>query len=177
MFTMDSRDECQILPTEPDDLPVIFHFFESSIIYQEKNAYPSWRNYDRDAVIRDMENKRQFKVILNQQIAIVFSIRYDDKIIWREHDHGNSLYLHRIVVNPAFKGQKSFGRILNWSVTHCSERGLSFIRMDTWADNPVLIEYYKSFGFRIVETFTTPDVVELPVHNRNLRLTLLEYPL
>lgn len=47
--------------------------------------------------------------------------------------------------------------------------------MDTWAANPTIIKYYKSFGFEFIENFTTPDNEELPVHNRNLALTLLEY--
>jgi hypothetical protein len=47
--------------------------------------------------------------------------------------------------------------------------------MDTWANNPVIIQYYQSFGFEVVERFTTPDSVELPLHNRNLALALLEY--
>jgi GNAT superfamily N-acetyltransferase len=165
----------QVLHTDIRDLPDIFEMFAHSILYQEKNGYPSWRNYDRSAIIKDIENKHQFKVILDNEIAIVFSIRYDDKIIWRTRDNGESIYLHRIVVNPAFKGQKLFGRILDWALRHCKEKGLTTIRMDTWADNPTIIEYYQRFGFRIIENFTTPDTVELPVHNRNLRLTLLEY--
>jgi hypothetical protein len=47
--------------------------------------------------------------------------------------------------------------------------------MDTWAANPTIVNYYKSFGFSLVEDFLTPDSEELPVHNRNLALTLLEY--
>ena len=47
--------------------------------------------------------------------------------------------------------------------------------MDTWANNSTLIEYYKTFGFNVIENYTTPDSIELPVHNRNLALTLLEY--
>jgi hypothetical protein len=47
--------------------------------------------------------------------------------------------------------------------------------MDTWAANPAIIDYYKSFGFVAVENYTTPNSSELPVHNRNLALTLLEY--
>jgi len=49
--------------------------------------------------------------------------------------------------------------------------------MDTWAANPTIIDYYKSFGFAFIENYTTPNSEELPVHNRNLALTLLEYQL
>jgi GNAT superfamily N-acetyltransferase len=170
-----STNNAAVTPTAADEVSEIFRLFDHSILYQERNGYPSWRNYDRDAVIKDIENRRQFKVMINQRIAIVFSIRYDDKVIWREHDNGESIYLHRIVVNPEFKGQKLFGRILHWAIAKCKEKGLKNVRMDTWADNPKIIQYYKGFGFEVVENYKTPNTAELPVHNRNLALTLLEY--
>jgi ribosomal protein S18 acetylase RimI-like enzyme len=165
----------EVIHTEKSDLEQIFELFEHSINYQEKKGYPVWRNYDKNAIIKDIENKSQYKIVIDSKPAIVFSVRYTDKIIWRELDKGNSIYLHRIVVNPAFKGQKLFGSILDWAIEHSKQKALSNIRMDTWAANPTIINYYTSFGFTIIENYTTPDSEELPVHNRNLALTLLEY--
>ncbi len=165
------------LHTDITDLPLIFELFEHSIQYQEKKGYPVWRNYDKNAIIKDIETGNHYKVVVDSSIAIVFSVRYTDKIIWRDLDTGNSIYLHRIVVNPAFKGQRLFGTILEWAIEHSKQKKLSSIRMDTWAANPTIIEYYKSFGFEFIENFTTPDSEELPIHNRNLALTLLEYKL
>ena len=157
------------------DLEGVYGLFESSVQYQEKHGYPSWKNYDKNAIIKDIENKNQYKVIVGEKTAIVFSVCYLDKVIWRNLEKEDSIYLHRIVVNPEFKGQKLFGAILNWAINHCKLKGLKHIRMDTWAVNPTIIEYYKSFGFVFVENYRTPDTTELPVHNRNLALTLLEY--
>lgn len=165
----------EVKNTEMSDLVLVFTLFEQSINYQEKKGYPVWRNYDRNAIIKDIENKNQYKIVIDSRMAIVFSICHTDKIIWRDFDKGDAVYLHRIVVNPEFKGQKLFGKILDWSISHCQQNKLSSIRMDTWADNPTIIEYYKAFGFSVVENYTTPDSSELPVHNRNLVLTLLEY--
>lgn len=165
----------QVIPTATIDLKQIFAFFEHSIDYQEKRGYPVWRNYDKQAIVNDIENKMQFKVLVDGEMAMVFSIRYNDKVIWRSLDQGDSIYLHRIVVNPTFKGQRLFGTILNWAIEQCRQNGLSNVRMDTWAANPTIINYYKGFGFKFVENYTTPDSIELPVHNRNLALTLLEY--
>jgi ribosomal protein S18 acetylase RimI-like enzyme len=161
--------------TRKEDLPLIFEMFDQSILYQEEKGYPVWRDYDKNAIIKDIENKNQYKVVTDLETAIVFSVAYSDKIIWRHLDQGNSVYLHRIVVNPEFKGQKLFGKILEWAKNHCRQKGLKSIRMDTWADNPTILEYYKTFGFKVIENYTTPDSIELPVHNRNLALTLLEY--
>lgn len=170
-------DQYEVKNTETSDLGLIFELFEQSINYQEKKGYPVWRNYDRNAIIKDIENKNQYKLIIDSKTAIVFSVSYADKIIWRELDKGGSIYLHRIVVNSELKGQKLFGKILEWAISHCKQKGLNYIRMDTWASNPTIIEYYKTFGFNIIENYTTPDSTELPVHNRNLALTLLEYTL
>jgi len=166
-----------ITNTEKSDLPLIFEFFEHSINYQEKHGYPAWKHYDKDVIVKDVENKNQYKIMVESTMAMVFSVRYSDKLIWRELDNGDSIYLHRIVVNPVFKGQKLFGVILNWAKDHVRQKALRSIRMDTWADNPTIINYYKTFGFQFIENYTTPDIPELPVHNRKLPMTLLEYKL
>jgi ribosomal protein S18 acetylase RimI-like enzyme len=66
---------------------------------------------------------------------------------------------------------------LEWVIEHSKQKGFKNIRLDTWSANPIIINYYESFGFTFVENYTTPDSDELPVHNRNLALTLLEYKL
>jgi GNAT superfamily N-acetyltransferase len=168
-------DRYEVRNTETSDVPFIFELFEQSIIYQEKKGYPVWRNYDRKAIINDIEDKNQYKIVIDFKIGIVFSVCYTDKIIWRHYDTGDAMYLHRIVVNPESKGQKLFGKILAWAIGHSKEKGLTRIRMDTWAANPNILEYYRTFGFKVIENYTTTDNDELPVHNRNLDLTLLEY--
>lgn len=168
-------DPHAIINTEVSDLPLVFELFEHSITYQEQRGYPVWKNYDKDAIRKDVEDKNQYKVVIDSAVGIVFSVGYTDKIIWRELDKGDSIYLHRIVVNPDCKGKKLFGAILDWAIAHLKEKKLRSIRMDTWAANPTIINYYRSFGFSVIENYTTPNTEELPVHNRNLSLTLLEF--
>lgn len=168
------KSETQVLHTTHDDLPFIYNLFDQSIMYQEKKGYPVWRGYDKQVLVNDVNSGNQYKVVIDNQIAIAFSVCYTDKIIWRDMENGSAVYLHRIVVNPAFKGQKLFGQILAWVRGHAEEKGLTTIRMDTWDNNPSLIGYYETFGFRFIERYTTPDSEELPVHNRKLRIVLLE---
>lgn len=169
------NDQFQVVNTEQTDLPFIFELFEHSIAYQQAKGYPVWKDYDKGAIIKDIKDKNHYKAVSKDRIGIVFSVGYKDKIIWREHDQGESIYLHRIVVNPAFKGQKLFGLIVEWAIDHIQQKKLKTVRMDTWAANTTIINYYKTFGFHIIENYTTPDSPELPVHNRKLALTLMEY--
>jgi ribosomal protein S18 acetylase RimI-like enzyme len=165
----------QVENTNKSDLPFIFGFFDHSVKYQKAGGYPSWENYDKNILIQESEKGNQYKVTFGKEIGIVFSVVYSDKILWGEQDKGDAIYLHRIVVNPEFKGRKLFGLILNWSIAHAKQKGLQFVRMDTWANNLVIMDYYKSFGFRFMGNVDTSGNLELPEHNRNLVLALLEY--
>ena len=165
-----------IVNTTEDDLDTVYRIFDEAVQYQKRNNYPDWENYDKDVFKDDIRNQLHYKIVIDQHyIACVFSIRLTDKIIWRERDMDDAIYLHRIAVNPAFKGQRQFQKILDWSIEYAKQLGRQFIRMDTWANNPKIIEYYKGFGFVFLENFTTPDTEELPKHNRKLTLALLEY--
>jgi len=177
MLHITMSNHLQIINTDMNDLEMVFRLFDQSILYQQRKGYTTWENYDKGAIIKDIENKNQYKIIINSTPAIIFSACYTDKLIWREMDKGESIYLHRIVVNPECKGQKLFGIILEWAIDHAKQKELSNIRMDTWAVNSNIIDYYKGFGFSFVENYTTPNIPELPVHNRNLVLALLEYTL
>ncbi len=155
-------DSYEVSHTAKEDLAVIYELFDHSIKYQEKRGFPVWKNYDRSAIVRDIEEKNQYKVVVEGQIlAIVFSVcclcRGYVERAWRK---GDAIYLHRIVVNPAFKGQQLFGAILQWAIQHGNEKGLKFVRMDTWAANPNIVEYYKRFDFKFIESFTGPDTME-----------------
>ncbi|WP_339810975.1 GNAT family N-acetyltransferase [uncultured Imperialibacter sp.] len=167
----------KIVNTQLSDLNLIYHLFDESIRYQEAKGYPVWRNYDKGAIIRDIEQGNQYKVVAGADLLIVFSVAYSDKLIWRAMDQGDAVYLHRIVVNPVFKGQRLFGHIGDWAKSHARHKGLSAVRMDTWANNPTIVNYYQGFGFTFVENYITPDSEELPVHNRKLGLSLLEHRL
>jgi GNAT superfamily N-acetyltransferase len=169
--------EYKIENTNLGDLEFIYGLFDQSILYQEKKGVPVWRNYDKGTLLNDVKLANQYKVTIDGEVAIVFSVCYSYKILWREMETGDSIYLHRIVVNPLFKGRRLFGRILDWAIGHAKQKGVSFIRIDTWAKDIPLKKYYEDFGFYYVGDYMTPDTDELPEHNRNLALTLLQYDL
>jgi predicted GNAT family N-acyltransferase len=83
-------------------------------------------------------------------------------------ERGDALYLHRIVLNRDFTGEKLFIKVLEWALEHATNCGKKYVRMDTWADNAKIIDYYKSYGFRFIENYTTADTTDLPVQHRNL---------
>jgi ribosomal protein S18 acetylase RimI-like enzyme len=167
-------NDINIINTTKEDLNAVLRLFEQAMTLQGKNGYKVWDNIDKAGLEKDIEQGLQYKIVLGNDILCLFSIQYHDPFIWRDKDRNDAIYLHRIVVNPDFKGQKQFQRVLDWAKQFAQSRNLKCVRMDTWADNLKIIEYYKSFGFVYIESYTTPDVPDLPIQNRNLRVALLE---
>jgi ribosomal protein S18 acetylase RimI-like enzyme len=167
----------QVAYSTAEDLPMIYSFFEEAIAYIKQHNYVGWETYDKKFIEQDINNKLQFKIVSNDTILCVFSICMADELIWRERENHDAVYLHRIVVNPACKGQKQFQKILHWIIYQAGRKGLKYIRMDTWAKNPGIIQYYESFGFRFIEHYTTPDTTDLPGQHRNLMVALLQLEL
>jgi hypothetical protein len=84
---MENRN-IQIRNTVADDLSWIFDWFDHSIAFHERKALPTWKNYDQGAIRRDIEKSNQYKILIESQPAMVFSVYYEDKVIWREREKG-----------------------------------------------------------------------------------------
>lgn len=163
-----------ITPATENDLRHVFQLFEEAIQYQKRNNYIGWNNYDKNFIREDVQKGFLFKILCNDGILGIFSICYDDKLIWREREKGEALYLHRIVSNRQFQGIKIFDIVLAWAVEHIRHKGLKYVRMDTWAENFKLIDYYQTHQFKVLENYKTPDTINLPLQHRNLNVALLE---
>ena len=170
-------NDIEIVNTTKEDLGTIFWFFEQAMELQGKNGYKVWDGIDKVALEKDIDNRLQYKILKGKDILCLFSIQHNDPFIWRDRDQEDAIYLHRIVVHPKFKGQKQFEKVLNWAKQFVRQNNLKFVRMDTWADNEKIIEYYKSFGFEFIENYQTTNTTELPIQNRNLHVALLEMKL
>lgn len=169
-----NTEEIKVIKTVTGDLNDILWLFKKAMELQGKNGYKVWDNIDEAQLEKEIENGLQYKIVKEKDILCLFSIQYSDPFIWRDRDKNDAIYLHRIVVNPNFRGQKQFEKVLNWAKQFVRTNNRKFIRMDTWADNDKIINYYKSFGFKFIENYTTPDTWELPAQNRNLKVALLE---
>lgn len=161
--------------TQHSDFPFVCYLFDEAIGYQKRNGYPFWPDYDKSVLLDEISTKNQYKILIDHRIVLVFSVCYSDGILWGEKEKQDAIYLHRIVVNPHAKGKRHFEKVLNWAIDEAQKQELSFIRMDTWADNPVLIDYYESYGFQVVGSMLTPDSEDLPIQQRNNQIVLLEF--
>lgn len=166
----------KVINTDLHDLTTIEWLFKQAIAYQTQKGTPGWGKIDMDYICTEIAKKLQYKIVNKDGMTLcIFSVCYNDSAIWREKETGSSIYLHRITVNPKFKGQKQFAKVLAWAINHAIENNLESIRIDTWAHNHEIIQYYQQFGFEFVEHYTTTNSNDLPAQHRNVDLSLFEY--
>ena len=167
-------NDVQIVNTTIKDWETVLELFDEAMKLQGQKNYKVWDSIDFDGLKKDIQNNLQYKIVRDNTILCIFSVQFSDPHIWRDRDRNDAIYLHRIVVNPLHKGQNQFLKVLTWAQKFARSNNLDFIRMDTWADNQKIINYYRSFGFQFIENFKTPNAAELPIQNRNLNVALLE---
>ncbi len=158
----------------PDDLPMIFEMYEMAIAHQKKVSHLHWQAFDREMVSQEISEGRQWKIMVDGQAACVFVSTFSDPHIWGEKDREPSIYLHRIVTRPDFRGRNFVQEIVNWAKIYGKKNGRKFIRMDTWGDNPKLIEYYQKCGFRFLGVALPSNREMLPAHYSCITLAFFE---
>jgi ribosomal protein S18 acetylase RimI-like enzyme len=160
-------------PSTINDIDEIFKFYDLAIEFQKTKFNKQWQGFDRDLVTKEISENRQWKVIINDEIACIFAITFEDKSIWKEKNSDKAVYFHRIVTHPKFRGHHFVKRIIEWGMSFAKEKKLDFLRMDTWGDNDSLIAYYQKCGFDFLGIITT-DYADLPKHYEGITLSLFE---
>ncbi|MCG2420563.1 GNAT family N-acetyltransferase [Aequorivita sp. F47161] len=168
----------KITNSSPADIPEIFRLYRLATEYQ-KITFPDnlWPEFDRAMVETEVLEKRQFKIVIDGQVACVWAITYSDPQIWEEADNEDSIYIHRIATNPDFRGNDFVKTIVTWAKTYAAEHKKQYIRMDTCGNNQRLIKHYTRSGFNFLEMKKIRDSSQLPSHYHNADVCYFEIQL
>lgn len=166
----------QVVPSTLDDIEKIFELYDAAIAYQKTVFNKQWQGFERSLIERELNEQRQWKILIGGEIACIFAIDFNDPLIWKEKDADPSIYLHRIVTNPEYRGANFVNEIVSWAHIFAAENGKEYIRMDTWGDNPRLIAYYEQCGFSYLGNIIPEASNVLPKHYENIELALFEIP-
>lgn len=155
----------QIENSTPEDIPEIFRLYELASDYQRR-TFPGnvWPRFDEEMVRTEVLENRQFKIVIDGQIACIWAITFEDPQIWPGSQNDNAVYLHRIATNPEFRGNNFVQSIVAWAHTYAAQHQIDFIRMDTCGDNQRLIAHYVRQGFDFLGMKKIDDFSELPEH-------------
>jgi ribosomal protein S18 acetylase RimI-like enzyme len=163
-----------IVNSTVNDIEEIFKFYDIAVAYQKTKFHKHWQSFDNGLVQTEINENRQWKIIIDGATACIFAITYKDPFIWGDKDKDPSMYIHRIVTHPDFRGKNLVTEIVKWAKVHAKKEKKKFIRMDTWGDNQKLIDYYQKCGFKFLGVITPTETKNLPKHYSAINLSLFE---
>ncbi len=168
------QNDIQVLASQPKDIDTIFEFYNLAVAYQKTVFNKHWQGFSKELVQTEISEKRQFKILVDGHIAAIFAVTFNDPEIWEERDKQPSIYIHRIVTHPNFRGFGFVKHIIVWAKKYAIKNFIDFIRMDTWADNQKLLAYYTGCGFNLVGSIEIKPNSGLPKHYEGISLNLFE---
>ena len=146
------------------DADKILELYEAAMALQTEKKMVIWPRFEKSFIEKEIREKRQWKLIMEDQIACNWAITFEDKEIWGEKDQNDSIYIHRIATNPAFRGNKFINSIVAWAIDYASSIRKQYIRLDTLGNNAKLIQHYTSAGFEFLGMHLLSDTKNLPDH-------------
>lgn len=162
----------------PLDIDKIFTLYKIASNYQkEKKTVVVWPDFNREMVAIEISENRQFKLLINSEIACVWAITFSDVQIWEDSKGDSALYIHRIAVHPNFRGNKYIDKIVAWAKEFALKKDIQFIRLDTLGENQGLIDHYKNAGFNFLGLFNLKNTSNLPDHYKLAPVCLFEIDL
>ncbi|MFK7799316.1 MAG: GNAT family N-acetyltransferase [Aureispira sp.] len=161
-----------------DDIPEIFSLYQLATAFQ-KEKFPTnqWPEFDRDLIGQEVLEKRQFKLIIDDEVACIWAITFNDELIWEHRENNASIYIHRIATNPKFRGQNLVQKMVEWAKIFAKKQNRQYLRMDTCGKNERLIQHYETCGFSFLGMNKLQNPSSLPLHYHGADVCFFELEL
>ena len=175
--TTDQGVHSRIVPSQLAQLADFRAYWQAAVEYQKRHGYPSNSAFPEALLRAEIGKGTHFSGMRADGVCTGYlSVTLEDPAIWGEREHGDAIYIHRMVANPAVRGGALTRDVLAWAKEHARSLGRRYVRMDTWAVNRRLVDYYVSCGYRhIGEQAIGKDPRLLP-HYHGITLALFENP-
>ena len=168
----------RVAPIQPEDLDMVFELYAAAAQFQrEKKEVVVWPEFDRAMVQTEIEQGRQYKLLIDDAVACIWAIAFNDAQIWEHRENNSSVYIHRIATAPPFRGQSMVKKIVAWGQHYALENNKTHLRLDTLGNNTKLIDHYQAAGFTFLGMFPLQNPADLPLHYQTAPACLFEIDL
>jgi|GEM_PF-340842 len=157
-----------------NDLTTIKELYRIATDYMKSKNQVAWPIFSDELITTEIQELRQWKLLINNQIACIWATTTNDKLIWGTKNNEPAIYIHRIATHPNFRGQKLVKQIVHWADKYCIEQKLKYIRLDTVGLNKGLIGHYEKLGFNYLGAKELDSVDDLPEHYSQGPVCLLQ---
>jgi ribosomal protein S18 acetylase RimI-like enzyme len=167
----------KIVNSTQTDIEEIYRLYRIASEYQKLKQVVVWPEFERQLVETEIAENRQWKLLIDDEIACVWAITFSDEQIWEDKNKDAAIYIHRIATNPDHRGKNFVSVIVGWARKYAKSKGKDFIRLDTLGNNVKLIEHYTNAGFHFLGMFDLKDTSGLPAHYGTAPACLFEMKL
>lgn len=164
----------QIENSTTHDIAEIFRLYEIATDFQKTKYSVHWPKFELSLIETEIKENRQWKIIINGQVACIWATTFSDPQIWEEKNLDPAIYIHRIATNPDFRGRNLVGTIINWAKEYAKANGKRFVRLDTVGENEGLIQHYQKFGFGFLGLYELSNTDQLSAHYHHKPVSLFE---
>lgn len=168
----------KIVNSTHEDLEEIFRLYKEATNFQ-KIKFPGnqWPQFSKELILKELEENRQFKLVIDGKIACIWAVTFSDAEIWEEKNSDPAIYIHRIATNPHYRGQNFVARIVTWAKEYAPQNNKKYIRLDTCGENNKLISHYCNAGFNFLGIKKLKDSTGLPAHYQDADVCYFEIAL
>jgi ribosomal protein S18 acetylase RimI-like enzyme len=140
---------------DSDDLPQLKAVYEKIIDAMNKDDIQIWDEvYPNEFFYGDIENKRLYVLVENNEIASAFSICNTnagaEHVAW-ENNQAKAVYLDRFGVNVNFSRKGIGSLMLAKAIALAREQGAAYLRLFVVDKNEPAIYLYRKNGFQKVD--------------------------
>jgi GNAT superfamily N-acetyltransferase len=137
------------------DADAVVKIVQDVALWLQSRGIPQWRLYLGDDGAQDIRDHvagkhdaQVYLATLNQTPVGTFCLEWTDEEIWGARGIDNRAgYIHTLAVARDFAGQRFGQSILNSAEDLIRQHNKSYARLDCWAGNPVLVNYYLAQGY------------------------------
>lgn len=140
------------------DLENIMECYSKSIAkMHELNIFQWDDNYPNKTQIEEDIKRGQFYVYKtdNDQIQGVICLNTDEHPTYKTIKwsfEGKALVVHRLAINPDFQGKGIAKLLMQFTENKAKEFGYNGVRLDTFVENKIAINFYLKLGYAQLET-------------------------
>jgi len=154
----------EIKKCKPADVEHIMNLYAAARQLQTERQMVIWPYFNEAFLTREIEESRQWKLVVYQTMVCNWAITFEDKEIWGEKDQADAIYIHRIATHPLYRGNRFIDAIVSWAIAYARSINRTYVRLDTLGHNTRLIEHYTSAGFHFLGMHKLTNTATLPLH-------------
>ncbi|WP_242951926.1 GNAT family N-acetyltransferase [Clostridium felsineum] len=135
------------------DISLIMDIINNAIVDMESEGIYQWdRLYPDESVINDDINNKNLYVYTDENIIKAFLVLNEiqdteyNSINWK-YQKGRQLVVHRLCVDPKFKGKGIATALIKYAEKFAKEKDYNSMRLDCFSKNPHACNLYRKNNY------------------------------